>query len=246
MMLARRTALATLSLVLVCLSVSTAAPLPRPLESHVVLARYAEALAGVSRPSAVEFEYTVEQLGARTLQQTHRVYRSGESERDEIVAADGQKLSRPSVRILLNRGYPYDVRSIAPQPATYTFIYTGTLMQPNDRFVYLYRTEPKGLEGNFVVDEVGIDGASFLPVSMHFRIAGAGAHGSGRIEYARFDRYWLVREAEVAVHMPKGSLANERIVWSKYQFPPSLPPETFREPRPAATSPEEPGNVSVP
>jgi hypothetical protein len=243
---ARRTALAALSLVLGCLGVSTAAPLPHPLESHVVIARYVQALAGVSRPHAVEFEYTVEQLGARTLQQTHHVYRSGESERDEIVAADGQKLSRPSVRILLNRGYPYDVRSIAPLPSTYTFIYTGTLMQGNDRFVYLYRTEPKGLEGNFIVDEVGIDGVSFLPVSMHFRIAGDGAHGSGRVEYARFDRYWLVREAEVAAHMPRGSLSSERIVWSKYQFPPSLPPETFREPRPAATSAEEPAGVSVP
>lgn len=238
MTLARLAALTALGLMLTLCGASPAAPLARPLESSEVLVRYAQALAEISRPSAVEFEYTVEQLGARTLQQTHRVYRSGQSERDEIVAADGQTLSRPTVRILLNRKYPYDVRSIAPQTATYTFIYTGTLLEGNDHFLYLYKTEPKGLEANFVVDELDIDGISFLPAIIHFRIAGDAAHGSGRLAYGRFERYWLVHEANVTVHLPKGALANERIVWSKYQFPPSLPAETFKEPRPAAAAEE--------
>ena len=238
MTVARRAALTVLGFVLALCAASRAAPLARPLESSEVLVRYEQALAEISRPAAVEFEYTVEQLGARTLQQTHHVYRSGQSERDEIVAADGQTLSRPSVRILLNRKYPYDIRSIAPQPATYTFIYTGTLLEGSDHFLYLYKTEPKGLESNFVVDELDIDGLTFLPAIIHFRISGGATHGSGRLTYARFEHYWLVREANVTVHLPKGSLANERIVWSKYQFPPSLPAETFREPRPA-TSAEE-------
>jgi hypothetical protein len=238
MRLARSTALLISSLLLGLGTVSGAAPLGRPLESSEVLARYAEAMAGISRPTAVEFEYSVEQLGARTLQQTHHVYRSGQSERDEIIAADGQTLSRPSVRILLNRRYPYDVRSIAPLPAQYTFIFLGTMLQGPDRFAYLYRTEPKGAGGNFVVDGVQIDGVTFLPATIHFRIVGEVTHGSGSIHYAKYDRYWLVHEALVAVHMPKGTLANEHIVWSKYQFPPSLPAETFKEPRPVTPAEE--------
>ncbi len=238
MIVARRAALTALGSALALVGLIAAAPLARPLESNEVLVRYAQALGEISRPSAVEFEYSVEQLGTRTLQQTHHVYRGGQSERDEIIAADGQTLSRPSVRILLNRKYPYDIRSIAPQVATYTFIYTGTLLEGNDHFLYLYKTEPKGPESNFVVDELDIDGISFLPAIIHFRIAGATTHGSGRLAYARFDRYWLVREADVTVHLPKGALANERIVWSKYQFPASLPAETFREPRPAAAAEE--------
>jgi len=238
MRFARPQALLLASLLLGLGGVSRAAPLPRPLESSDVLARYTQAMAAVSRPSAVEFEYSVEQLGARTLQQTHHVYRSGQSERDEIIEADGQTLSRPSVRILLNRRYPYDVRSIAPLPSQYAFIYLGTLLQGSDRFLYLYKTEPKGAVGNFVVDEVQIDGVTFLPVTIHYRIGGGDAHGSGSVHYAKYDRYWLVHEASVAVHMPKGTLANEHIVWSKYQFPPSLPAETFKEPRPASSTEE--------
>jgi len=247
MMPARRTALAILSsgvlaLLAAASSVSTAAPLARPLESSEVLIRYAQALAAVSRPNALEFDYTVEQLGARTLQQTHRVYRSGDSERDEILAADGQVLSRPTIRILLNRKYPYDIRSLAPLSSGYTFIYTGTLLEGTDHFIYTFRTEPKGLAtSNFAVDEVAIDGVAFLPLTIHFRIAGEDAHGSGRVEYARFDKYWLVHEANVTVHLPKGGLANERLIWSKYQFPPSLPAETFKEPAPAPTAEEPAG-----
>jgi hypothetical protein len=233
MRVARRTALAALALVLSLCGASRAAPLERPLEAGEVLLRYEQAIAAASRPNAVEFEYTVEQLGAHTLQQEHHVYRSGQGERDEIVAVDGQTLARPSVRILLNHKYPYDIRSVAPTAAGYAFAYTGTLLEGADHFFYLFRTEPKGAEGNFVVDEVEIDGATFLPSEIHFRIATDTTHGSGRLAYARFDRYWLVREASVSVHLPKGDIANERIVWSKYQFPDSLPAETFKEPAPA-------------
>jgi hypothetical protein len=238
MRFARPAALLIAGLLLVLGTVSVAAPLPRPLESSDVLARYVQAMAAITRPAAVEFDYSVEQLGARTLQQTHRVYRSGQSERDEIIAADGQTLSRPSIRILLNRRYPYDVHSIAPLPSQYTFIFLGTLMQGSDRFMYLYKTEPKGAVANFLVDEVQIDGVTFLPATIHFRISGGDTHGSGLIHYAKYDRYWLVHEASVTVHMPKGALANEHIVWSKYQFPPSLPAETFREPRPVTPAEE--------
>jgi len=214
------------------------APLARPLEPAAVLTLYAQALASASRPSAIEFDYSVEQLGPHTLEQTHHVYRSGQGERDEITGVDGQLLSRPSVRILLNRHYPYDVRSLAPHPGDYTFTYVGTLLEGADHFVYLFKTEGHATD-NFSVDEIGIDGISFLPATLHFRIAGESSHGSGQLSYAQFDRYWLVREATVAVHLTNGILAQERITWSKYQFPPSLPASTFNEPHgsptPAAT-----------
>ncbi len=218
-------------------STSQAAQPARPLDAATVLARYADALAAVKRPPAVEFEYSVEQLGPHNLEQTHHVYRSSEGERDEITGVNGESLTRPSVRILMNRAYPYDIRSVAPREAEYRFIYTGTILQAADHFVYMFKTEPLGLVGNFEVDEVELDGTTFLPSAVHFKIAGGETRGSGQLTYGKFDKYWLVREATVSVHMPDGQLAQEHIAWSKYQFPPSLPDSTFKEAPPAPAVP---------
>ena len=69
-----------------------------PLEPATVLARYADALAALKHPAAISFEFSVEQLGLRNLEQTHRVYRSGSDERDETLSVDGYALNYPAVR----------------------------------------------------------------------------------------------------------------------------------------------------
>lgn len=208
-----------------CLVLLGAAP-PRPLGPDAVLANYARALELAPRPPAVEFEYAVEQLGLHNIEQTHHVYRAGQSERDEIRAVDGQTLSKPSVRILLNQAYRYDISEIAPRPSEYTFTYAGTTLAGTNHYAYEFKTEAHQAEG-FTVDSITIDGLTFLPSAIHFRIAGDSARGSGELLYGKADRYWLVREASVSAHVPNGGVAHETIVWSRYQFPPDLPASTF-------------------
>lgn len=198
-----------------------------------VLARYARAIAKQPQPKAVSFVYAMEQLGPRDIAQTHRVYRSGRSERDETLAVDGVALTQPSIRILTNRNNRYAIDVVAPNLAAYVFKFSDLLRGPNgDAFVF--RTEPRAARA-FTVSEVEIDGHTYLPAAIRFRIAGNGAHGSGELLYGRTDIYWVVREARVSAHLHDGSLAREHIVWSNYQFPPSLPPSTFVSPRSGPT-----------
>ena len=233
----RARALCSVALVL---ATTGARGVPRPTEApiaalppSVALARYAFALGLLRKPKALSFEYTVEQLGLRNLEQTHRVYRSGLRERDETLVVDGYTLKRSAVRIFTDRTYRYDVQSVAPTEATYAFAFAG-LVRTGDSYGYAFRTEPRAL-GPFAVSEIVIDGRTFLPAVVRFKIAGAGARGSGVLQYGRSDVYWVIREATVSAHLTNGTTAHERIVWSDYQFHPSLPPSTFHAPRPAAS-----------
>lgn len=204
-----------------------------PLASNTVLLRYAAALALLPRPKVISFDYTVEQLGLRNLEQTHRVYRSGLRERDETVLVDGYTLTRPAIRIFTNRTYRYDIASVAPAPGAYAFAFAG-VVRASGGYGYVYRTAPRAA-GSFAVSEVEIDGRTFLPSVVRFRIAGGGARGSGSLRYGRSEGYWVIREAQVNAHVTSGTNAHERILWSNYQYPAALPPSTFQAPRPLAT-----------
>ncbi|MBD5656552.1 MAG: hypothetical protein IAI50_15430 [Candidatus Eremiobacteraeota bacterium] len=203
------------------------------LPPGVVLQRYAAALAALPRPKSISFDYTVEQLGLRNLEQTHRVYRSGLRERDETVVVDGYVLTRPAIRIFNNRTYRYDISSIAPKAATYAFVFAG-VVRTNDGYGYVYRTAARA-PGSFAVSEIEIDGRTFLPSIVRFKIAGGGAHGSGALQYGRSELYWVVREVRVNARLTDGTTAHERIAWTNYQFPTGLPPSTFDAPHAVAT-----------
>jgi len=204
------------------------------LEPAAVLARYAEALATLKRPPTQSFEYSVEQLGLRNIEQTHRVYRSGLNERDETLVVDGYTLKQPAVRILANRTNRYDIAAIAPKPADYTFTFAGATRDATG-YTYAFRTAPRATP-QFAVSAIEIDGRSFLPSIVRFKISGGGARGSGAFAYGLADAYWVVRAADVTVHLTSGATAHERIEWSAYRFPPSLPASTFQVPRVTATA----------
>ncbi len=221
-----------------CLAVASLGPLPAGADAppasdfltpSQIMARYDAALAAAKKPSAMSFDYSVEQLGLRNLVQTHHVYRSALAERDETRIVDGSPLPRPSVRIIVNRVYRYDLHAIAPTTAVYAFKYAGARLDGDD-VTYLFRTVPAASR-SFAVDQMEIDGRSFLPKLVHFKISNGSARGSGQIAYARVEKYWVVMDAQVSVHLPQGSLAHEHIKWSNYQFFSSLPPSTFRLPR---------------
>jgi hypothetical protein len=228
-----RVAVAVLSIV----ACSAQAPLPTlppalttfPSLSATVLARYADALAKLERPTAMIFEYSVEQSGLHSLDETHRIYRSGLRERDETLVADGVSLKVPAVRVVPNSAYKYDVLALAPKPADYVFRYSGK-RTVNGRSVYAFRTEPV-TASPFAVNDVLIDAQRYLPLIVTFTSAARGLVGKGRIEFMTSGRYWVAREASVAARTGAKD-ARERIRWAKYRFPDALPESTFALPRP--------------
>ncbi len=210
---------------------------PVALEPPAVLARYSSAVAHLKRPKTVSFEFSVEQSGLRNLEQTHRVYRSGQSERDETLSADGVTLTSPSVRIFRTRANRYDVGALAPRVADYDFAFAG-LARSGERNAYVFHTRRRA-PSSYAVGVVVIDGESFLPLTIGFALGGNGVKAQGRMTFASSLGYWLIREASVDA-VVSGKPARERIVFSKYAFP-ELPPSTFEVPHaaPSVLAPPE-------
>ena len=218
-------------LAVVTCSAQTILP-PLPSLGATVMERYADALANLPRPPAMIFEYSVEQSGLHNLEETHRVYRSGLRERDETLVADGVSLKIPSVRIVPYSAYKYDLLALAPKPADYTFAYAGRRTVLGRR-VYAFRTTPVSA-APFAIGDVLIDAQRYLPVVITFTSVASGIKGKGRLEFMASGRYWVVREASVSARAGSKD-ARERIRWTKYRFPDSLPESTFAQPRPLAT-----------
>ena len=240
----RRRALALL-LAAACagfVSTARAGTLTPALIPSIVLERYAASLAALKHPKALSFDYSVEQLGLHDMEQTHHVYRSGLHERDETLVVDGFPLPRPAVRIIASRSDRYDIGAVAPTAAGYSFKYSGVVVDGDD-VGYVFSTEPRAAR-SFAVSEVVIDGRTFLPNVVRFKIVGDGAHGSGELLFGQADAFWLVRQAQVNAHLTSGALTHERITWSNYQFPSALPPSTFDVPRP--TTVLEPDDLATP
>jgi hypothetical protein len=200
--------------------------------SATVMERYADALAKLPRPPAMTFEYSVEQSGLHPLEETHRIYRSGLRERDETLVADGVPLKVPSVRIVRNSAYKYDLLALAPKPADYTFAYAGKRTVLGHK-VYAFRTNPVSVS-QYAVGDVLIDAQRSLPVVITFTSAAGGIKGKGRLEFMPSGLYWVVREASVSARAGTKDV-RERIRWTKYRFPDSLPESTFAPPRPPVT-----------
>ncbi len=198
------------------------------LPPDAVLERYAAALDAVSPPPAMIFEYTVEQAGLHNLDQSHRIYRHAQTERDETLAVDGARLSPPSVRILRDQTDRYDILSVAPRPGKMIFTFLGAERQGGG-YQYVFRTMSKAAVkagSQLLVDRISISDESFLPTTVEFHLAGAAVRAQGRLTYARWERYWLVREAFVSAVVGEVPV-RERILWTSYQFPKSLPASTF-------------------
>jgi hypothetical protein len=198
------------------------------LTAASVLARYAEALVVYRTPSVLTFEYLVEQTGARNIEQRHRVFRSGQSQRDELLAVDGKKLQPPSVHIFLGRRNRYTVESLAPRPGAYSFRYIGPVRHGHHTDA-VFATTPIVPGAPAAVRQVQIDGSTYLPVSISFTTAVR--KGSGTITFGRVQRYWLPLTASAKATYAKLG-AEEKITFSHYRFPANLAKSTFAKPRP--------------
>lgn len=214
---------ATLALIL------AAGATPAELDSQYVLQRYAVAIDTVPAPKAVIFTYTVSQAGLSNLDQRHVIYRSGSQVRDETLAVDGVALVHKIVTFA-RREDRYDISRIAPKAASYELLFLRSL-KDGHHVDYQYDASPLVRGADAEVDRVTIDGLKYLPKDVRFKTASENASGSAHVEYAQFGKYWMPVLAEVTA-VVNGKPARERIVWSDYRFPETLPPSTFEPPRP--------------
>jgi hypothetical protein len=210
----------------VAAAVLAAAALP----PEAVLAKYAAALAGLHEPRVFAFEYTVQQTGPRTLEQTHRVFRSGNDERDETLAVNGNRSHTPVVRIFRGRPYRYTVAALAPKPSAYAFVYAGP-HKDGKHLDYVFDLVPKGKRPALAFTQVTIDGVAFLPQSVAF----TGPHAArGSVTFVKAGRYWVARTASAQANV-SGGIAHELLGFVRWRFPNALPRSTFSLPRPLRT-----------
>ncbi|MDQ6822901.1 MAG: hypothetical protein M3Z07_00170 [Candidatus Eremiobacteraeota bacterium] len=204
---------------------------PTPLDSQLVLTRFAMHLNAASPPKNSIFTYTISQAGPVAIEQMHRIYRSGIQVRDETLAVDGQGLHAANRVIRIGKYRDrYTIESLAPRPAEYTFLFEEG-RRVAGHVDYLYQAIPLIKGAPFIVEGMTIDGNTFLPSLLRFRISARGARGSGDIRFAKFGRYWMPTVVTITAIVNKKP-SRERIVFSGYRFPASLPKATFRSPKP--------------
>jgi hypothetical protein len=202
---------------------------PGTLDSQYVLERYALAIAAVTTPKVVVYSYTVSQVGPTNIEQHHRIYRSGTEVRDETLSVDGIPLSRKIVRFSRHQDR-YTVERFAPRTDAYELLFAGTA-KDGRHLDYVYEATPLSKPSGAWIDRVTIDGVNFLPRVVHFHSSGLDVEGSAEIEFGPFGKYWMPSMAAAQARV-KGKPARERISWSDYRFPQSLPPSTFQPPEP--------------
>jgi len=207
---------------------------PLQLDSQLVLQRYEARIAAIKEPRTLVFMYSVSQAGPQDIDQTHRVYRSGDLVRDETLVVDGVKQTFTHIGRYRNR---YTLKAVAPRSPRYTFLFVRTIRTPT-RFDYLYRAVAMGALTAFTVTAMTIDGQTYLPREIRFHSIGAGARGDGTLTFTPAGKYWVPVSVAVQGSI-NGRAARERIVFSAYQFPAALPRSTFQAPRtlPAAALP---------
>lgn len=199
-----------------------------------MLLNYARALDAVKAPPAYTFQYAFAHHGARPVASEHQIFREGPRERDEILEFNGEKLTHPEVRIFAQHRDPYAVTALAPRTDAYAFTYGGAMKQGRN-VVYVFNVFARGTP-NYEVTRMLVDGTTFLPVEIEFRAKAGAVVGTGKVAYAKADRYWMPQSASARAQI-NGTLETENIAWSHYQFYPSLPTSTFAEPRASAVQP---------
>ncbi len=223
--------------ILAILAFALLAVTPLRLDSQIVIERYELEMTDIAIPKATIFSYSVSQAGTTDIEQRHRVYREGLDVRDETISVDGLTLKRKIVRVGRHEDR-YTLARLAPRSASYEIVFvrahrTGT------RLDYQYDVRPiVAASSGFIVTGMTIDGQRFLPRKIAFRTSGVAASGTGEITFAPSGKYWVPVAVDVTAQAG-AKTARERIVWSDYQFPPSLPRSTFQTPRqlPRATPP---------
>lgn len=216
--------------VIVCCGGAAAPTPPAELDSQLVLNRYAAALASCTPVKTVAFTYSVSQAGAHNIEQTHRIFRSGTRQRDETIAVEGDPVKMKMVRIA-SKSDRYAIANVAPRLSAYGFLFLGT-HHDGRHLDYAYAAEPLG-QPAFHVTELTVDGATYLPALIRFTMTARSLRAKGALSYQKIGTHCVPLEATVSAVL-NGKPTRERILWSAYSFPASLPPSTFYQPKPLA------------
>ena len=203
------------------------------LAPDAIVAKYQAALTALKEPRVFVVVYTLDQSGTRTLEQTHRVFRSGNDERDETIAVNGTRSRTPVIRIFRNRPFRYGVHSLAPKPAAYTFAFAGP-HKDGKHVDYVFHVTPRAPGGAFAFTDVTIDGITFLPSAVSFATQQHG--GRGNVYFVKAASWWVARGASASASGRDG-VAHERLSFIDWRFPTSLPASTFAVARPLHTPP---------
>ncbi|MBV8727615.1 MAG: hypothetical protein JO233_07505 [Candidatus Eremiobacteraeota bacterium] len=86
------------------------------------------------------------------------------------------------------------------------------------------------VSSTFTVTGVTVDGETYLPSLITFNTVAGKVRATGSVAYARAGAYWMPTVASAAADVA-GQPTRERITWSGYSFPSSLPPSTFVQPK---------------
>ncbi len=200
------------------------------LDSQLVLARYEMAMGDLVAPKTMIFSYTISQAGPTDIEQRHRLYRSGLNVRDETLSDDGVGLKHKIVRIGQREDH-YAVTRLAPRATLYQLLFLHA-SHVDGRLTYDYQATPLAVAGGgFTVTRVSIDGSTYLPRVIAFHTASASGHGSGQIAYGNVANHWVPLAVTIDA-VVNGKRARERITWSDYRFPATLPASTFIAPHP--------------
>ena len=194
---------------------------------ELVLAKYVQALEQIKAPSAYMVAYTFAHHGARPQSALHQIFREGSHERDELISYNGEKLTRPQVRVFTRHHDPYAVTALAPLPETYAFTYVGEAKQGKN-LVYVFNAFARATP-SYEVTRFVVDGKTFLPLEIEFRAKTGTIVGTGKVTYAKTEQFWMPQSATARADV-NGSLETEQISWTRYQFFTTFPPETFAEP----------------
>lgn len=197
------------------------------LTPSAVVTKYEATVAKLREPRVFTLEYTMEQTGSRAIEQSHRIFRSGSNERDETLAVNGNRATRPQVRVFRGRRYRYTVKGLSPQTKAYAFRFVGT-RRDGHHLDYVYALAPKAKSG-FRFTQVTIDGVAFLPTAVAFATREHAGHGL--ITFGKRQKWWVATTAIASAEAPGGT-AHERMAFYAYRFPPSLPTSTFAIARP--------------
>lgn len=219
---------------LVCALFALVGATAAPIDSQIALERYELEMSSLKIPKAMIFSYTVSQAGAYAIEQRHRVYRSGARVRDETLAVDGASLQQKTVTIA-QRPDRYQVSRLAPRTSAYTMLFVRAV-RDGSHLDYVFEAQPLiSSAAGFTVTGLTIDGVTFLPKTIEFRTSDGTTSGTGELQYGKVGAYWVPLTASVEATL-KGKPTRERITWSDYRFPPSLPPSTFVAPKPLPTA----------
>lgn len=203
---------------------------PATIDSQIALERYELEMSSLKHPKATIFSYTVSQAGAFSIEQRHRIYRSGRRVRDETLAVDGSPLTKKVVTIA-NRPDRYEIDRLAPRSSQYTLLFLRAVRN-GSHVDYVFEARPLlATASGFSVTRVTIDGVTFLPRLISFQTTDGTTTGTGELEYGKTEAYWVPLSATIEARV-KGKPTRERITWSDYRFPAALPPSTFVAPKP--------------